>query len=90
MITIISGMPSWLLELHRMLWNRKDLQDKLFRTATLDFNDYVELQRRLHMENPSRRESAVILNVLNSKISFLQEKSKPLSSCVPSNTVDLC
>ena len=35
LITIASGTPSWLSELHKKLWNRSDLHGGIFRLATL-------------------------------------------------------
>lgn len=66
----------WLVEIHRKLWRRRDLFDKVFRTVNLAETDFIELQQKLHSLNPSRSsESYVAKDVLATQADFLRSRS---------------
>jgi hypothetical protein len=73
--------PSWLVETHSKLWGQRDFFGKIFRTATLTKDHFIELQCLLDARNPERiSESYVAKNVLATKSAFLRIKSTPLST----------
>jgi hypothetical protein len=44
----------WLFELHRLLWNRPQLEEEIFRTATLTPGHWTKLQQKLDTRYPGR------------------------------------
>lgn len=63
------------MEIHRKIWNRKDQQQKLFRTVRLEFADYERLGKRLAGLRLGGREATYSANtaeILPVKLAFLQ------------------
>lgn len=46
-LTSPDEIPDWLQELHKKIWNRKDLRQELFRSVTLTLTDYNRLQESM-------------------------------------------
>ena len=44
----------WLSELHKKIWNKKDLRPNLFRTVKVTLADYAAMQKRLKDLHPDR------------------------------------
>jgi hypothetical protein len=50
----LNSPPSWLVEIHSELWGKRDFFGKIFRTATLTKDHFIELQCLLEARNPER------------------------------------
>jgi hypothetical protein len=92
----LRGIGAWLMEIHRKIWNRKDRQQKLFRTITIEFTDYERLEKRLAGLRSGRREAAYSANtaeILPVKLAFLQSipsvASDPLNEEKVGDSYDL-
>lgn len=50
-----SEVPEWLTQMHQSLWNKPDLRSQVFRTTTVTYPQFMELEKRLNENNPSRQ-----------------------------------
>jgi hypothetical protein len=68
-------VPNWLQELHKKLWNRKELHEELFRSVRLTLADCNKLQDSMAKLYPNREEKdyrAGTDGVLAAKLAVLQ------------------
>jgi hypothetical protein len=64
------------VEIHSQLWGQRDFLGEIFRTATVDKDDFTELQDLLDALNPERNsDKYVSKDVLDTKSKFLRGKS---------------
>ena len=68
-------IPDWLQELHKKLWNRKDIYQELFRSVTLTLADYNKLQESMTKLYPNREDNDYLDGVLAAKLAVLQSKN---------------
>ncbi|TDL29337.1 hypothetical protein BD410DRAFT_779724 [Rickenella mellea] len=73
-------LPRWLLELHKVLWDKPQMRGAIFREAELKLSDYLELERLLDAELPSRDNPPNTgFDVKDLKRNFLNSISQPTS-----------
>ena len=81
---------SWLEEVRSKIWNKKELEPKLFRKVKVTQAHYAELQKRLkerHQDRDLPEYDAKKHNVQSVKLEFLRSIT-PLSSPHPDNNED--
>ena len=65
----LSANVSWILEIHKNLWNRHDLVGQVFLKANLTQTDFAEFQSRFQSDNQFP------IDILASKAAFLLSRS---------------
>ena len=68
----------WLKECHNNIWNRQDLEPKLFRTVEVTRSHYDALQARLNEKYPGRdlpQHNGRLHNVSSDKLEILRARS---------------
>jgi hypothetical protein len=80
---------TWLEEVHSKIWDKKELEPKLFRTVNITQGHYTELQERLKQRHPDRDLPLAgydgrLHNVRSLKLEFLQSIT-PLPPQRPDN-----
>ena len=78
---------TWLEEVHSKVWDKKELEPKLFRTVNITRTHYTQLQERLKQQNPDRDLPGYdgrLHNVRSLKLKFLQSIT-PLPPQRPDN-----
>ena len=67
--------PIWLEELHSKIWDKRELGPELFRTVTVTYAHFTQLQERLKQQHPDRdspQYDGSLHNVQSVKLNFLQ------------------